>query len=289
MIDPWLDDVRMDITAELPELSSFFEIYAAEAAFGRRYIAEDISKLNPGSTILEIGAGSLLLSCQLVKEGFQVTALEPIGDGFSHFEKLREVILSRARKNGYVPRLLNIAAEDFNEKNCFNYAFSINVMEHVENFERVILNVGGSLFLGAHFRFTCPNYLFPYEPHFNIPTFFSKKWTAFILHRKIFECRYFPDPAGTWNSINWITVLQVKKIVHSTPWLACHFDRELLVSTFERVACDINFANRRSSIIRRVIRLTVSLKMHRLLQLIPAMCQPIMDCSLQKIAEPETH
>ena len=58
-----------------PEMLSVFEIYAAEAMFGRRYISAEIDRLRPEAKILEIGAGSFLLSCQLVREGFKVTAL----------------------------------------------------------------------------------------------------------------------------------------------------------------------------------------------------------------------
>lgn len=286
-IEQWLNDVRVYAIATSPDLVSLLDTYSAEAIFGRRYIAEDIKELNSGSTILEIGAGSLLLSCQLVREGFRVTALEPIGDGFSHFEQLRQLILNKAREDNCVPRLLDITAETLDKANTFHYAFSINVMEHVASVEKAIHSVGNSLVTGATFRFTCPNYLFPYEPHFNIPTFFSKKWTAFIMRKKIFECNLFPDAAGTWSSLNWITVPQVKKIVRDAPWLECSFDRKLLVSTFERVAFDKNFANRRSLIIRGVITVMVELRMHYLLQLIPAMFQPIMDCKLQKLATPE--
>jgi hypothetical protein len=38
-----------------------------------------------GAAVLEIGAGSLLLNCQLMKEGFAITTLEPLGAGFSDF------------------------------------------------------------------------------------------------------------------------------------------------------------------------------------------------------------
>ena len=78
-IEWWLADVRAHFVEAAPDLLPLFEIYAAEAAFGRLYIAADVERLEYGAKVLEVGAGSLLLSCQLAREGFFVTALEPLG------------------------------------------------------------------------------------------------------------------------------------------------------------------------------------------------------------------
>ena len=95
-IERWLADVRALFIDAAPGLVPLFETYAAEAVFGRSYIALDLERLNPGAKILEVGAGSMLLSCKLVREGFEVTGLEPIGAGFSHFEQMRQMVLERA-------------------------------------------------------------------------------------------------------------------------------------------------------------------------------------------------
>ena len=71
--------------------------------------------------------------------------------------------------------------------------------------------VGNSLVVGASYRFTCPNYLFPYEPHFNIPTLFSKQITEECLGTGYLAVTTVPDPAGTWKSLNWINVVQIKR------------------------------------------------------------------------------
>jgi len=179
-IEAWLADVRCFFTEFNPELLALFEIYSNEAVFGRKHIDNDLSQMRTGSRIIEIGAGSLLLSCQLVREGFDVTALEPVGKGFSHFNQMREVVLECAKTLGCCPSILNMPAEELNVSNYFDYAFSINVMEHVSDVECVIRNVGKSLTLGSCYRFTCPNYFFPYEPHFNFLTLISKELTNLI-------------------------------------------------------------------------------------------------------------
>eukprot|EP00494_Astrolonche_serrata_P011852 UN11950 len=57
-------------------------------------------------------------------------------------------------------------------------------MEHVDDVDQVIRNVADSLRHGGTYRFTCPNYFFPYEPHFNIPTLLSKNLTEKLLPKK---------------------------------------------------------------------------------------------------------
>lgn len=282
-MNEWLKDVRAHCALNSPELLSLFDIYAAEAAFGRNYISADTAQLKPGARIIEVGAGALLLSCQLVQEGFEVTALEPTGPGFSHFEQLRQLVRDRAESLGCLPRVVDLPAEAFTEKNRYDFAFSVNVMEHVNDVPRVMANIADSLVAGASYRFTCPNYLFPYEPHFNIPTLFSKKLTEKVLHSRIFDSKSMPDPAGLWQSLNWIDVLQVRRVARGLAGISATFDLSVLVSTLERVAVDQDFASRRSPAIRIILLLLVRLRLHQIFRFVPAMFQPIMDCRLKKM------
>lgn len=281
-IESWLADVRKHVFRSSPDMLPILDVYEAEARFGRRYIAADIARLFKGARVLEVGAGSFLLSCQLAREGFKVVALEPMGDGFSHFEYLRELILERAEILGCVPQIVNQQAEDFSIKSYFDYAFSINVMEHVSDVKAVIVNIGDSLRPAASYRFTCPNYLFPYEPHFNIPTFFSKKITGKIFKNKILKGNGLPDPSGTWKSLNWITVWQVGKIVNRLHGLKVVFNRLFLVSTLERIGSDKEFASRRSRGLRIFIQVLIKLRMHHLAMFMPITLQPVIDCSLTR-------
>jgi 2-polyprenyl-3-methyl-5-hydroxy-6-metoxy-1,4-benzoquinol methylase len=286
-IEWWLAELRVAFLASAPELLSLFDTYAAEATFGRRYIANDLQRLQPGAALLEVGAGSMLLSCQLVREGFEVTALEPTGFGFTHFDRMREVILGVAKDQACLPRILASTGEALAETACFDYAFSINVMEHVADVECTLANVGRSLKSSAVYHFTCPNYLFPYEPHFNIPTFFSKRLTYNLLGNKILSRTKIPDPAGLWQSLNWIGVLRVRGMAKRLPGLKITFNNGLLVSTLERIASDSSFAARRSPFARKAILLLVGLRLHRLFGCIPAVLQPIMDCRVEKFSVAE--
>ena len=286
-IASWLANVRYQFVETAPDLLSTFEIYAAEAIFGRNYLAQDLVKLRPGAKVLEVGAGSVLLSCQLLREGYAITALEPIGSGFSHFGRMRAVVLATARARGCCPPIIDMPAEEFSAANQFDYAFSVNVMEHVDDVASVIERVGENLTVGGTYRFTCPNYLFPYEPHFNIPTFFSKQLTEKIMRRKIFNNHTVPDPAGTWKSLNWITVFKVARQTRKLPWLSVSFNKNILFSTLERVVTDPSFAGRRSALMSSFLKAIVTLRIHYLFLLMPAMFQPSMDCQVLKIKHGE--
>lgn len=280
-METWLNDVHDHIRAHEPDMLSIFNIYKEEALFGRRYIADDLTRLAKGATILEVGAGALLLSCQLVREGFKVVALEPVGDGFSHFDRLRELVLERANALDCVPELLNQGAEELSITDYFDYAFSINVMEHVGDVQAVIKQVGLSLHSNARYHFTCSNYSFPYEQHFNIPTLFSKSLTEKVFSKQIYGSD-IPDPIGTWQSLNWISVNQVNQLVKQIPELNVTFNRQFLVSTLARMAHDKEFAARRSKWVRTFITALLYCRLHLLAGFIPAMMQPIIDCTLTR-------
>jgi hypothetical protein len=288
-IEPWISEIRACFTEAAPELLPLFEVYAEEACFGWRFIFLDLESLRPGAKIIEVGAGSLLLSCQLVRAGFDVVALEPIGSGFSHFEQMRLIVQERAATLGCLPNLLPLPGEALVESNCFHYAFSVNVMEHVDNVELVVANVARSLVVGASYRFTCPNYLFPYEPHFNIPTLISKRMTEKFFGAKIFDFSKMPDPSGTWRSLNWINTVQIAKAAKRLPSIQATFNRNLLVSTIERVVFDRHFASRRSPVVRAIFTLLVKSRIHRIFRFMPALAQPIIDCRLLKISSREVN
>lgn len=281
-IETWLSSVRAHFLSVAPEFLPLFETYAGEARFGRQYIDGDLNRMRPDAKILEVGAGSFLLSCQLVREGFDVTSLEPVGIGFPHFDRMQQVVLAVAHSQGCCPAILDQTAESLDATAKFEYAFSVNVMEHVNDVESVLRKVGSSLVVGGSYRFTCPNYIFPYEPHFNIPTLFSKKLTERVLAKSIFGNTMMRDPAGTWKSLNWINVIGIKRIVSRYPDLKVSFYRSMLTSTLERLAIDADFAARRSAMVGNFTLVLVKSRLHVLFRLAPAAIQPIMDCRIER-------
>lgn len=155
-------------------------------------------------------------------------------------------------------------------------------MEHVRDVETVLGRVADSLLQGACYRFTCPNYAFPYEPHFNMPTLLSKRLTERFLARRIFSYKNLSDPVGTWQSLNWIKVAQIARFARQHPRLRVHFERQLMTKTLERTVTDPEFAARRSALLRHGIAALVRTGLHRLPALLPAAMLPIIDCRVEK-------
>jgi SAM-dependent methyltransferase len=281
-IEPLLDDVRHVVRRDAPHLERLLEIFAQEARFGREWLTPSLNRLAPGAAILEVGAGLMLLSCQLAKEGFRVAALEPVGEGFSSFSELQRLVLVYAEKRGIAPEVLPIPVEQLDQDSSFDFAYSINVMEHVGNFAVALERVGRAIRPGCEYRFMCANYLFPYEPHFNIPTLFSKSLTEKLFRRRIHANTRVDDAAGVWKSLNWITVPKVVRAVRNLSGVSVSFDRSMLEAVLLRAVGDREFSERRSPWVRSLAKGAVGLGLHRLGKWIPPFLQPVMDCSMKR-------
>jgi len=281
-IEPLLAQVRDVVRRDAPHLERLLEIFAQEARVGREWLTPSLNRLAPGAAILEVGAGLMLLSCQLAREGFRVTALEPVGEGFSSFSELQKLILAHAQQRGIAPNVLPIPVEQLEANSKFDFAYSINVMEHVGNFAVALDRVGRAIRPGCEYRFMCANYLFPYEPHFNIPTLFSKSLTEKLFRRRIYANTRVGDAAGVWKSLNWITVPKVVRAVQNLAGVSVSFDRSMLEAVLLRAVGDREFSERRSPWVRRLAKGAVGLGLHRLGRWIPPFLQPVMDCSMKR-------
>lgn len=277
-MDKFIASLEILVREKSPELLPLFTSIAAEAQFGYAVLRDDFSRLPAGAALLEVGGGTMLLSCHLAAEGFAVTAVEPTGEGFGEFEKLRAFILAHAPAQ---PRIAACGIEDFVSDERFDFAFSINVMEHVGDWRLAITKVAAVLKVGAAYRFICPNYVFPYEPHFNIPIIYSKALTAKLFAKKI-QSSTMDDAAGVWQSLNWICVPTLQHAVAKEPSLTLRFKRDTLVWMLERAVRDAAFAARRSRWMIALIRGLVASRLHTLAAVIPASLQPLMDVTLVK-------
>ena len=282
-IEPFLDEARRFVSSRAPDLLPLFEVFAKEAAFARHWLSPSLSRLPAGAPILEVGAGLMLVSCQLAREGFAVTALEPIGEGFEAFTQLQTLILAFAGEHGCLPEVCTLPVESLTDAGPFEFALSVNVMEHVANVPAAIGAVHAVLRSGSHYRFTCPNYLFPYEPHFNIPTVFSKRLTARLWWKRIVGHPAAPNPEGLWQSLNWITVPAIARACRKLAGARAVFDTNILADALERVVFDPVFAARRPAWLRAIARGLVATRLHRLLALLPAFMQPIIDCQIERV------
>lgn len=278
----WLDDFERHARAIVPDLGGVLTDYIGEARFGASILDAEMGQLPQGSRVLEVGAGMLLLSCALQAAGYQVSAVEPVGIGFAHMNRLREIVWSYATDRGCRPELLSIRAEQIVADTEFDFAFSMNVMEHVDDVPLVLRRVMSALRPGAAYRFVCPNYRFPFEPHFDIPTLFSKSLTGRVLRSRILGSHTVIDPAGTWQSLNWISVASVRRICRRDLGLEPEFDRTVCYRFVRRAIDDPGFQRRHSRLLCALCASLDTIGAARLLMLLPAGAQPAMSCRLTR-------
>lgn len=267
-----------------PDRRSLVADYIGEARFGALEIAGDLAALRPGAHVLEVGAGTLLLSCALQAAGFRVTALEPVGVGFSHMTHLRGLVLDYAAPLGCAAELRELPAEALDSSAEFDFAFSINVMEHVGDVAQVLRRVWWALRPSAAYRFVCPNSSFPFEPHFGILTAGSKALTWRIFRRRILASRVVVDPEGTWASLNWITVARVRHICRREFGVQPRFDRDVSFRFVRRALTDPSFQRRHGVLMRRLAAVLDATGLIALAKIVPASAQPAMSCRLARPA-----
>jgi SAM-dependent methyltransferase len=277
----WLDGAHTHLRDAAPELAALVADYVGEAQFGAEIIAQELATLSPGAAVLEVGAGTMLLSCALQAAGFAVTAVEPVGAGFSHMTTLRGLVLDYARSRGEVPALEFVAAEQLEFVERFDFAFSINVMEHVDDVEQVLQRVWHALRPGGTYRFVCPNYTFPFEPHFGIPTLGTKALTWRWLQKRILASRVVVDPVGTWNSLNWITVAQVRRVCRQFG-VVPRFDGDVTHRYVQRAIGDPTFQRRHGVAMRAMATTLGATGLLALVRLMPAAIQPAMSCQMTR-------
>jgi len=279
--DAWIALLRSDIARQAPELLEFFDPYAGEALFGRQWLDEALKQLPPGSAVLEIGAGMFLLACQLVREGFAVTALEPVGSGFGHFHQLQKKVLAYAANYQAVPEILPHTAETLAINNRFAFAYSLNVMEHVGDVQTVLARVLSALKPGAPYRFVCPNYAFPFETHFGIPIIINKNITLAVLGTRIRQAPNVGDPQGLWESLNWITVRKIRQYC-KTLGVAATFNRSILSVYLDRALNEPSFCARHP-LIHRLVSVMRMVGALQLVRLVPLPWTPVIDCTVTKV------
>lgn len=277
----FLEDVRATVIEQFPDQREYFDIYANEALFGFSIIETEINQLQPGSAIMEVGAGLLLLSGYLASKGMKIHALEPIAGGFSHFRELQKAVIKHYEKIGVKLNLIDTPIERFSLTECFDYVYSINVFEHIVDVEHGLSNAYLSLRHGGILRVYCPNYHFPYEPHFNIPTLFDKRLTE-IVFRSSIESSQMPYAKDTWDALNWINVSQVRRLFRQHFDNAPLFNRLATYQIVSRVLCDPQFMARRSKWLSTLLQSLDSMEMLKLFKFFPIRLAPVMDFNIRR-------
>lgn len=259
-----------------PDLMDLFLTYQNEATAARRFLQNSLTELNPDAEILEVGGGILALAIQLASEGFKVTSVEPVGEGFRGISYIMNVYLEISKKEDLTFNLIQSPIEDCTFDHKFDFAFSINVMEHLQNPYSVLNQIIGLLKINAKYRFFCPNYDFPYEPHFG-KWLFIRKHAAFYLQasRAHSDLISSDEASGLLSSLNFLTLRHLKNSVKSRG-IRFEPNRNALYEILSRSSYDLELGKRHPGI-SRITRVVYALRLHYLAKLFPTNFQPIMD------------
>jgi 2-polyprenyl-3-methyl-5-hydroxy-6-metoxy-1,4-benzoquinol methylase len=271
------------IASKRPELLDLYLTYQNEAVAARRFLDRNLNELKDKAKILEVGGGILSLAVQLASEGFTVTTVEPVGGGFGGIPFMMEIFTEIARNEGLEFDLLATPIEDCKFDNSFDFIFSINVMEHLENPYSVLMQLIEVLNKEGRYRFFCPNYDFPYEPHFGKWLYFRKN-NAFYLQKNRARTLMVTnqETLGLYQSLNFLTLRKLKKC-SSKSQIRIKSNRDAFYNILERVIYDQNLSKRHGRL-AFFVRVLHTLKLHYFAKLIPTNYQPIMDIEASKMS-----
>lgn len=259
------------------EIQEPLKTYISEAQFFAKVVAPDLSRLSPGSQIIEIGSGIGLLALFLSSKSFVVTAFEPQSSGFNQMNEMRREIVTNWKPVSPPVEFREALLDESTKLNKLaDYIFAINVIEHVPNFVGLIGNGIRAKTDDGIFRLVCPNYTIPYEPHFNIPIIFSKKITKFIFRQKI-SSSSIPNSEEFWNDLSWPTQRGLKKSLKSVGWEVT-FSRDATNEYLKRALSDSAFIDRKGKVVGRLFKL-ISL-LAKIVRFVPPAFLPIIDCRI---------
>lgn len=211
-----------------------------ESIFGYKYIKKYIECLEKGSNILEVGSGSCVLLAHIrnAYPDLNIYGIEPIGPGFEKFrpvvEKIREEYNIELYLGGY---------EKFNNNKKFKLIFLVNVFEHLPDWRHFLKFVNEKLETDGVCIILCPNYNFPYEPHFKIPVIFNKNITFKFFGKYISNFEDKNKCFGLWESLNFVKIGKASKFASSIG-LNVNYNTKIFSDMLDRLQTDQEFYKR---------------------------------------------
>lgn len=191
--------------------------------------------------LLEVGAGIGAFSAFLASEGFDIEAIEPAGPGFDVVEMFRRAIDTQL---GQVNRVVHDAGVDEIPDGLgpFDLVFSVHVLEHVPDVHSAIAAIQHQLAPNGRSVHVCPNYAFPFDPHFGVPL---------VPGRPAATTALLPDSirsSGMWSSLNFITAGKVRRTARRLG-LTVGFRRGVLGEMVDRLDDDPVFRERHERLV----------------------------------------
>lgn len=267
------------ITSEKPELYELFTIYQNEALESRKILHNSLIQLEKGASLLEVGGGILALATQLASEGYEVTTVEPVAEGFTGINYIMTVFTRVAESEKLQFKFVNAPIEDCKFDHVYDFVFSINVMEHLKDPYTILNDLLELTKYNGSYRFICPNYDFPYEPHF-AKWLFLRKNSSFYLSRKRMRKGnvFLADRDGLYESLNFITYKRIMKNLDKDRY-SISVNHNALYDLTTRVLIDDKLQARHRFLYKVVIWLN-KLHLLKIGKVVPVSFQPTLDITI---------
>ena len=220
---------------DIPDL----EGWIGDAEFGVNQLSQYFYQKNK-LEVLEVGCGIGVLLASL-KEKFPnltVEGIEPYKSGFERLKNAKNII----------PKNINInylKFENFQPKKKYDIIYSVNVFEHLLNWELYLKKTKQWLNPGGINIILCPNYSFPYESHFKVPVILNKKITYFLFKNKIKKFENKNKAFGLWESLNFVKMREIRKYCLNNN-LKFKYCSEIFNDIINRIDEDEEFKKRQS-------------------------------------------
>lgn len=275
------DHALKTLSSDRPDLADRFEVYVAEAEFALDLLRSDLEKIESGSRVLEVGSGIGLVALTLQSRGFDVTAVEPSPNEFSTMSYFNGVI--RKCWRGELPQVnwVESTGEEFDlpDRGKYDFAYAINVIEHVQSVPQTIWNTVRHLKADGYFHFVCPNYEFPYEPHFNFPTLLDKDLTYKLMKSRIDQSQLIDEPDEFWDGLSWPSPRTLKR--EAVKGVEYSFSHDATKEYVDRLQKSEQFGERKGKAFQ-LARSVFDTIGSDWISLIPISVLPVIDCKVRQ-------
>ena len=213
------------------------------------------------SKVLEIGSGTgILLNefSQIFKDKI-FYGLDPHKKGFNEYENVSKKI---SNKNLFI---FHEDFEKFKPKNKFDLIISFNVFEHVDDPIKYIKKIDS--FLNNHGKsiILCPNYDFPYEPHFVIPIIYNKHLTFKLFKSKIVNHEIKTGEKGLWQGLILCSKKKIENYLKKNKY-NYNFDQGIVERLLSRIHNDQSeYFQKRQGLMAKIAKFGMKLKLDKIL------------------------
>jgi len=276
--EPLGESDLVNFCSEIVPKGAIYEMSVNEARFGLSRLLPILLLSDLGSfRMLEVGAGSCLLSAYLASRGLCVTALEPLGSEFDFLADLQTRVIDFCRRRAIPLQLIRKSAEQLDLTSDFDVVFTINALEHMRDPLGSIDNMYRALKPGGTLLVHCPNYTIPLEVHFNILLITrSKTFNAWLYWSRIERYR------DVWNELNFIRYIDIRRHLEARK-IPFKFSRSIARDLVLRLFSDPIFARRMPTAVHTACSMLSRLGLLSRLDLIPARFQTPMEVAIKKM------